>query len=273
MDPVAGGSSGALRQVWESGRVCWPALELSFEDFARLAPPYAASDPGRVHAQDLLLATACLAAVPGAATALERKLRADLESAIARVEARPDARREVAQETLVALLVGENGSGPRLRGYSGRGPLRAWARMVAVRRALNAARDATRHARIEARLVQTVVRASLDPELALLKAEYREDLALAFREALAHLDPRARTLLRLHYGEGLHLDGIAALHGWSKATASRRVAAARGELLSDASSRVRERLRLSASELRSLLRVMRSDLEARLSGLLGSGPT
>lgn len=269
MDPGPGG----LRRVWESGRAGWPDLDISFEAFARLVSPHAASDPERVHAQDLLLATACLAEVPGAAEALDRELRGELERAIARVEARPETRRELTQEILVSLLIGDSDAGPRLRRYSGRGPLRAWVRMVAVRRALNAARDENRHARIEARLVTSVVRASLDPELALLKAQHQEEVSLAFREALAHLDPSARTLLRLHYGEGLHLDGIAALNRWSKATASRRVATARGQLLADAFARVRERLQLSASEAKSLLRVMRSGLGARLSGLLGTEPS
>lgn len=258
--------------MWESGRTGWPDLELSFEAFARLVSPHAASDPERVHAQDLLLATACLAEVPGAAEALDRELRGDLERAVARIEARPEARRELTQEILVSLLIGENDAGPRLRRYSGRGPLRAWVRMVAVRRALNAVRDESRHARIEARLMTSIVRASLDPELALIKAQHQDELAAAFREALAQLEPRAGTLLRLHYGEGLHLDGIAALNGWSRPTASRRVAAARGRLLADAFALVRERLRVSASEARSLLRVMRSDLGARLSGLFGSEP-
>jgi RNA polymerase sigma-70 factor, ECF subfamily len=228
-------------------------------------------DAPEAHADDVVLAAACLAGLPGAAETLERRLRADIERAIARVESRAERRRELAQEVLVSLLIGDRGSGPRLRDYSGRGSLNAWVRMVAVRRALNASRDASRHARIEARLLRTTVQDSLDPELAVLKAEHAEDFALAFREALVGLPAAERMLLRLHYGEGVPLDGIAALHGWSKATASRRLGAARAALLAQATRCLQARLKLTVSELASLMRVMRSGLEVRLHGVLRSG--
>src|SRR5262245_8723135 len=107
------------RELWERGRARWPALELSFDRFGAGAEEAS----GEVHAEDLFLARACLAGVPGAASTFEREHRDALQAFVARVERRPDAVRELAQELLVEILVGPP---PKLASYSGRGPLRAW---------------------------------------------------------------------------------------------------------------------------------------------------
>jgi RNA polymerase sigma-70 factor (ECF subfamily) len=107
--------------------------------------------------------------------------------------------------------------------------------------------------------------------VAFIKESYGPEFSAAFQEALAGLPADERALLRLHYGEGVGLTAIGAMYGWSKPTASRQVARARTSLLEAARGRLRARLRVTESDLESLLRVMRSELELTLSSLLREG--
>jgi RNA polymerase sigma-70 factor (ECF subfamily) len=139
--------------------------------------------------------------------------------------------------------------------------------MMAVRRALNAQRDGSRRAELDGRMLREAVGSAVDPESAYLKQLYGPAFEKAFRDALAELPPEEGTLLRLHLGEKLPLGALAAMHGWSKPTASRRLAAAREALLTRTRDLLHARLKLSESEFESVLRLVRSELDVTLSGL------
>jgi RNA polymerase sigma-70 factor (ECF subfamily) len=251
-----------VRDAWERGRRRWPELDLPLERFAARA-----GDGREVQAEDLYLAAACADAVAGAAAAFRAAHREDLIAfALPILKSRPAAI-EHADELLVELLVGGD-AGPRLAGYSGRGPLRAWLRMTAVRRALNQSRDVERHAALDARLLRDAALADQEPEIAYMKERYGAAFEAAFRDALAALPPAQRALLALHHGQGLGMDAIAAMHRWSRPTASRRVAAAREALFEAACALVRQRLNVAAAEVESLFRLVRSQLDISLSALL-----
>lgn len=257
--------SAEVVALWERGRARWPDLSLSLEDFAaRIAAP-----PPLDHAEDLYLAVACCAQVPGAAAAFRSELAVPILGFV-RTVLRDATAEDLANQLVVELLVGD-GEGPRLAGYTGRGPLRAWLRMTAVRRALNVKRDTSRRSELDGRMLTEAVGATTDPETAYLKELYGPQFERAFRDAIALLDAASSTLLRLHFGEGLSLGALGAMHGWSKPTASRRVAAAREQLLAHTTTLLRERLALSESEFTSVLRLVRSGLEVSLTGLLKPG--
>jgi RNA polymerase sigma-70 factor (ECF subfamily) len=260
------------RELFERGRSRWPRLSLAFEPFAdRIANlGEEAGDPAELHGEDLFLAVACVQAVPGAAEAFRAELGAAIAGFVRTVVKGGAAADEVASHLLVDLLVGESGP-PRLATYTGRGPLRAWLRMTAVRRALNAQRDGTRRSELDGRMLREAVGTSADPETAYLKQLYGPAFEQAFRDALARLGPEETALLRLHFGEKLPLGALAAMYGWSKPTASRRVAAAREALLVRTRDLLQERLKLSASEFESVLRLVRSHLDVTLSGFM-KGP-
>lgn len=263
----------AARESWERGRTRYPRLALTpeaFADYLRERFPDGLGDPAALPAEDLFLACACLDGVPNAAEELRNEYRASLASWVGRVTRSPAATAELADALLADLLVGEPDTGPRLAGYAGRGPLRAWLRMLAVRRSLNTARDAGRHARIENRVFAETVASTPDPEVGFIKARYGAEFETAFRDAMRDLAAGARALLRLHYGQELPLASLAAMHGWSKPTASRRLAAARAELLDGACALLRQRLHLDPAELESLFRVVRSQIDVSLSGLMRS---
>jgi RNA polymerase sigma-70 factor (ECF subfamily) len=265
--------SGVLTQLWERGRVEWPQLPLGFDEFsASLRQRFSAeldAITDQLEAGDLYLACACVLAKPGAAEAFKTRYEPLLRQYVATVEQRREAIDELVQEVLVRLLVGDDESGPRLGSYSGRGPLRAWLRMAAVRRSLNAKRDVQLHAKIESRLAEAA-RPDDDPELTLLRTRYRPQLEAALRDALKSLPRAERGLLRLCYVEGLSLLVIARMRNWSKTTTSRRIATVREEVLAEAGKLLRQRMGVSEPDFQSLLGLLQSQLEIGMSALLAT---
>lgn len=252
--------------LWERGRSRWPLLALTEEQFAARVDPEASP----AHAEDVFLAIACLAGVDGAAREFCSEHGAAITGFTRTIVREAAAAEELASQLMVELLVGDAGAA-RLAGYTGRGPLRAWLRMTAVRRALNSRRDGNRRAELQAQMLEAAVSSASDPEAAYLKQRYGAAVKAAFRDAFATLEQASALLLRLHFGEEVNLSALGAMYGWSKATASRRVAAARDELLRRTSELVAQRLSLDETELSSLFRVVSSDLDVSLSGLFTPG--
>lgn len=94
-------------------------------------------------------------------------------------------------------------------------------------------------------------------------------LKSALGEGLRALPARDRTLLRLHYFEGLALEKIATIYAVNKSTVSRWLAGAREGLLQHALAAVRAEVRPTADteELESLCTYICGRLELSLSGL------
>jgi len=265
---TVGTMSDAVHQLWLRGCARWPNLPLPAPAFARRIEPDAEAE---VHAEDLFLAIACVEHVAGAATAFRGELGGAISDFVRTVLHEQAAVIELEGDLLVDFLVGEAGV-PRLVAYTGRGPLRAWVRMTCVRRALNSRRDTTRRAEIDGRMLCEAIGTATDPETSYLKQLYGAAFEQAFREAVATLDPTESTLLRLHFGEGLALGALGAMYGWSKPTASRRIAAAREALFVATSELLRARLKLSPPELASVLRLIRSNLDISLCGIFSPDP-
>jgi RNA polymerase sigma-70 factor (ECF subfamily) len=260
--------------LWERAREGWPAVELPRSGFADwLVERFGArlaDEHERLELGDLYITAACLLGAPGGMESFKRQLEPQLRRFVASVERRDDAIGELVQELIVRLVIGADGEAPKLAEYSGRGPLRAWLRILAVRYALNRARGQRRRVALEERVASEAARGGEDPELAVLHARYQPQVAEAFRDALAALAPPDRSLLRLVYGQGLGLETIGAMHGWSKPTTSRRVAAVRAAMLDEAMRLLRQRLGASDAEVESVIRLVQSRLDLSLSGLFAT---
>jgi RNA polymerase sigma-70 factor (ECF subfamily) len=268
---------GVLASLYATGRQAWPTVPLAEEDFLRHVaerlPP--AEDPAKVlagvHAADLYLACACARGERSAHAALERHVLPKAAASVARVRGAGVEPAEVLQRLRERLLVPEaGGRPPRVADYEGGGPLVAWLRAAAVRTALNLQRAEGRRARVEedAEGGPLAEVAEMDVELGYLRRRHREDFQAALTEALAALPARERTVLRLHVVEGLSLERIGAMYRTHKSTVSRWVSRAREEVLAGARQRLAERLRLSAGELRSLMRAVDGELDLSLPSLL-----
>jgi RNA polymerase sigma-70 factor (ECF subfamily) len=242
-----------------AARARWPGIELADDAFvpylaARLPDDAPAGDALRVLCvEDLWLACAVARGEPAALRAFEDHCLRDVEPAISHLDGgsalASDVRDAVRERVLPASAGGQN----KIADYRGRGDLRGWLRVVAVREALQLLRARRRETPIAdgdhtlaARLDEAVpVTAMTDTE----RQAYRE----AFATALATLSPRERNLLRQQYLYGASVDELAALYSVHRATAARWVARIRELVLRRTRRQLGEVLRLSGDELDSVM--------------------
>jgi RNA polymerase sigma-70 factor, ECF subfamily len=271
--PEAGDAElgAALRRMFADGDRAWPGLGLSLEAFVHhLAARGAAVERiAALHAADLYLACACEARLRGAVEAFERAYLGQVGAFLSRMRPSPDAVDEVRQVLREKLLVGKPGAAPKIAEYDGRGALASWVRVIALRAAIDLRRQGRRAA--DERGPGPDGAAVTDPETRYLKSRYRAALDEAIRSAVRALGVEERELLRLHFVDGLTLERQAEILGVHRATVARRVAAARRALKDGARRRLRAGLGVSEAEADSVIRLVRSQLDLSLPGLLREG--
>jgi len=231
-----------------------------------------ASDVGaaieQLHLADLYLAFAC---AEGDTCALRSfgALLSSVAGAVRSVDGAPSFVDEILQRLRTRVLVPEDGRGPRILDYAGRGSLENWLRAGALRLALNARRDARRGPEPlpDASLWEPAA-PTADRTLELLRGKYATDFGTALREAFASLEPGERNVLRMHFLEGLSLNQIAAMYQVNKSTISRRMAKARETLLERTRAQLERTLALPPTELDSLLEQLGPRLDLSLTSVL-----
>jgi RNA polymerase sigma-70 factor (ECF subfamily) len=216
------------------------------------------------HVGDVFVAWAAARGDAAALRHLERMLAPEVDAAARRVDRAPAFADEVRQAVRVRLLVAEGGR-VRLDEYGGRGPLRGWLAVAALRVALNL-RRAVRPAGPD--VLADLVSGEADPELRHLKTLYRAEFREALEAALQALPERQRAVLRLSYVDGLKATQLARLYDVHETTAARWVARAAEEVAHGARRRLMERLALSASSFDSVARMVLSNLDLSISRVL-----
>jgi RNA polymerase sigma-70 factor (ECF subfamily) len=223
-----------------------------------------------LHAADLYLALGCGSADDRAIAELERRFIADVPEALQRLAAKvpPD---EVVQVLRAKLLVAEHGALPKILDYSGRGPLAGWLRIAAIRTGLDLARRrASERAAPSSDALLEVPAAMADPELEHIRRRYRADFKAAFETALHGLTKEDRNILRLHLVDGLNIDEIGAIFQVHRATAARWIARCRERVHDETRRVLAQRLKIDDTELRSILGIVRSQLDLSINRLLSS---
>jgi RNA polymerase sigma-70 factor (ECF subfamily) len=257
-----------LAAVEQAARAAWPGVDAGEGFVAYLAarwPDGATLDEwiAAAHASDLWLACACARGAQGAIAAFDRVHLGAVADYLAR--SRPDQAfvEDVRQSLREKLFVGD---ARKIEEYSGRGPLGGWVRVMAVRAAIDLRRR--RGERVPD--LRGERPHAIDPELGYLADRYRGHVEDAFRGALVALDGEQRTLLRMHFVDGVTLDELARLKKLHRATIARRLQTARQAILDETRRHLRERLSLSTEELASLVQLVRSQLEVSVARLLAS---
>lgn len=214
----------------------------------------AAHDP-----EELALAARCTTGDPAALAEFQTRFGRVIEATARRFGDATFAA-EIGQLVLARLLSTADGK-PRIAEFQGRGGLAKYVQAVTTRVALNHLSSNQRHAHVQNDDALVAFPAGGDdPELATLKSHYRAEFKAAFGRAMASLEGPLRNALRLHYLDGLTLGEIGALHQWSVPTASRRLAAAREQVLVATRKILTDELKLSPRELDSVLRLIESRL-------------
>jgi RNA polymerase sigma-70 factor (ECF subfamily) len=220
-----------------------------------------------MHANDLYLACACALGDKNAIAAFEDHCLCGLETVISRYCDCADQVEEVKQRVRECALVG-GARPPRIESFSGRGDLRGWVRVIAVREAIELLRRSRREIPIDDDTQLHAFVTPGDPDLERVKAHYVDEFKQAFSSALRGLSAHDQTLLRQHVIDGLTIDELAVLYHVHRATAARSLQRARRTVLLATRERLSSRLEAKPHEIDSILRLVRSRLEVTLRWLV-----
>jgi RNA polymerase sigma-70 factor, ECF subfamily len=262
-------SMDELGIAFDAGRATWPAIRLDRATFERhLQESGVLSRDLATHPGDLYLACACARGDTAALRVLEDQYIRTMDVHLSRAGVPPDWLSEVHQKVRLKLLVG---SRPGIANYRGQGPLGAFVRVTAVRVAVDvAATAAAMKKRPDEEIVNLLVSMDASPEVATAKALYRERFRAAIEETLAGLSKREKTLLRLHFIDGLNIDGIGSVYRVHRATVARWLVGIRGRVLADLRQRLQLHLGGTPSELRSLVTLLREDIDLSAQRILAT---
>jgi RNA polymerase sigma-70 factor (ECF subfamily) len=263
-----------MRAAADAGRTSWP--ELAFDDAAFFRHVAAlGGDALARHGADLYLACACAAGDRRALRYFEDDVLAPAARAVRSIDDGPAFVDEVRQRLRAGLLVGEGGAKPKIADYAGRGPLRAWVGVAAVRHGLMIRRGQQRVREVASDddWTDALSAASTgNPELDLLKRQHAAAFGSALRDTVAALEPRLRAVMRMCFVDNLSIDEIGAAYGVHRATAARWIQRARDAMYDGTRSLLAQRLNLSPSELDRITALVQSQLDVSLSTLLPPNP-
>jgi RNA polymerase sigma-70 factor (ECF subfamily) len=246
-----------LNRIYDEGRAAWPSLNADREGFVRHFSGRGVGESAFV-ASELYIAYACAAGVAGAIEAFERTFMSRVNNYLARMNPTDAFMDDVRQTMREKLFVG---AAPKISDYSGRGSLDGWLRTIALRLALNATtRGATRKAEPD-----PMAQLRIDPEIDMIKERYKAQFTRAFERSLSSLTSEHRTLLRMHFVEGITLDQLAAVFHVHRGTVARRIAAARRAILDETRQLLASELALSPDECNSLVGLLRSRLDLSIA--------
>jgi RNA polymerase sigma-70 factor (ECF subfamily) len=266
-----------LSALVAAAQSAWPEVTVPTDRFlpwlAHRLPP--GEDPMQglraLNAIDLYVTCACAQGDARAIVALEQRYFRDLDAALRRLRVSPSLMDEAKQALRQELFVPAPGSAPAIANYSGRGQLRRWLRIIAVRAARRLARAGDMTIPMDDHLTAVLPSPEEDPELLHLKRRYGEAFRAAFSDALRALPEQERLLLRQHFVDRLTLDELGARHGVHRATVARRLAGARESVASMTREAMIARHAVAPAEYDSLARLIRSQLDLSLRGQLAGG--
>jgi RNA polymerase sigma-70 factor (ECF subfamily) len=261
--------TSSVDELLERARIRWPAVPFDRAEALRAQEGLAGSSGGVRFPEDLLLALACMRGDTAAQAALDREFIPAAARLAARLSPTPEFEDEVGQALRTRLFLSDPKRPARIGDYDGSTALVAWVRLLA------------RHAAID--LLRGRPRPSSDgpdpllqhfeshtPEKHLAKDRFQAEFGRALSDAMSTLDSRDRAALRLHFGEGVPLEGVAAAYGVHRATAARWIATARATVLGRTKQNLGKLLGASEGEIDSILREARSDLDVSISAVFRS---
>jgi len=253
-----------LSELVERACAAWPGIAFDREALGI----YLGRRGDLTHLEDLALAWACARADRAALTFFDAHI---VERAVTAAAARRNLSQatldEVKQLVRQRLLLGEPGRPARIAEYAGEAPLATWAKVVALRLALNHLRAEHREAERAPEALPELM-STHEPDLALLKRRWGPRLNEAVTGAFESLDPHAKRLLRLHCLEGVTLPALAKLTGLGRSTVALHVSQAKAHVLEE--TRRRLGAQLPPEALDSLLGLATDALEVSLSRVLAS---
>lgn len=282
----------ALQGLVSRGRAAWPEVHVEAAVLAAYAgerapltmggDPPARPVPGEaadlvawlegLPAGDVFLACACTQGLAPALRAFNTAFLDKVDVYLRTLRPTPELVAETKQELLEKLFVGVSGKPPAILQYGGQGALGGWVRVSAVRTALNLleSEKASQPRLDEASEVARAMVPDSDPELDLIRASCKDEFAAAFREAMAALPRRSRSMLRFTFIERLLPARIAAIYGVHRTTAMRWIEAAQEEVLARTRALMMARLSLTPTECDRIFALVKSRMDISIRSLLSA---
>jgi RNA polymerase sigma-70 factor (ECF subfamily) len=263
--------AATLARLHAGALAAYPSLSVGAATFAaelgrRLGAAARPVQLGCIRADHVCLAIACVAGDSLAIRCFEAEFLSEVDKTAERLRVRSEQVDDVRGQLCQILFVSEPGRPAALREFSGRGHLRTYLRVIATRELLRAMGKRRREVGpVTEDLVEVT---TPDPLIHYMRMHYGAAVGAAMRIALAALSTESRALLRYSLLDGWTMDRIAALHGIHRATAARRVAAARDELGASMRAELAARLAISIAEVDSIVRMVQSGIDVSLDGLL-----
>jgi RNA polymerase sigma-70 factor, ECF subfamily len=266
-----------LRSAVENARSSGRGLDVRDDAFvthvATILPADAQPDAlEKLRLGDLFLACACAAGDDRALAVFDGEYGRDIDLAIARSGNVNLGKDEFRQLVRNKLFVARDARPPKIADYAGRGDLRSWVRVTALRMIVDIVRQLAGGKEIptEADMLGAVPAPQDDPELDYIQRVYKSEFKDALQDAFANLTARERNLLRHQVIHGLNIDQVGALYRVHRTTAFRWIEKARKALLRETRAALMKRLQVGSSEFLSIMRVVQGDLDVSVRRLLVS---
>jgi RNA polymerase sigma-70 factor (ECF subfamily) len=235
-----------LRELWDRGRHAWPEIELSEERLSELLRNLPAADAGE--AAELFLACGWVDGMASAGQVMARDYLPPLRRRLARMGLAASEIDEVVQQTCERLIGRDAEGRARLVKYAGQGRLQSLLVVVGTRIAIDSFRKADREQPDYDALAALAAAPASDPRAELLRAQKQAIFKAAVETALEALEPRERTVLRMHLIDGLTLDKIGDYYKVHRVTVSRWLAASRVSIIERARAAAQAQFGLSDTE-------------------------
>jgi RNA polymerase sigma-70 factor (ECF subfamily) len=263
-----------LRDIVEAGRTSWPTIALSAEVFL----PYLAQrlpETGEVKralleikSGDLYLACACAQGEPAAIKLFESHYLPAIKAALLRKDPSLGQIEDIKQMIYQKLLLKDNEHQPKISQYAGRGDLKSWICVIAVREAIDLMRKLKKEEPLDDNALVDKATLGEDQELQYIKKLYRTEFKTAFQTAMASLSSRERNILRHHILDGLNIDQIGVIYNVHRATVARWIARSREKLLQATRTELMQKLRINEGEFESIMRMIQSRFDVSIHHFL-----
>jgi RNA polymerase sigma-70 factor (ECF subfamily) len=236
-----------LRAHWEAREECMNYLQ-------------------RVRASDLYLACGCAHGVENAVRGFDREFSSVIEAVYWRTSPAGVVLSEAKAAVMEHLLIGVEGSVPRIGSYSGVGPLGSWLRVVATRTFIEMRCRPARESPNQD-VVERAADPGRNPEFSVIMAQDRGLIRRALLAAIGGLSHADRMLLRFE-AKGTSPDAVAKKLSVSRRTIERRLQRVHGLVLTNFEKALRTSFGLEGSRLESLVVVLRSQMQSVLASVI-----
>ncbi|MCH9688136.1 MAG: hypothetical protein K0V04_42285 [Deltaproteobacteria bacterium] len=262
-----------LQALWSAARAQHPMLGVdAAQYFQYLAQRCDRADVGDfIHQLDgpqLYLALACAHGDDRAVRRFEHEYFEEVRTGASRLRCAPDELDEITQRVREALFGAAPDGRAKLVHMTGRGDLRALVRLVALRAGISLRRRQGRLPADGGDGLVDVARLGDSPSLMLVKREHRERFVVALRAALATLDAKPRTVLRLREVDGLSQARLATMYRVDRSTITRWLTRARTDVLAETRRQLTALYGVGHHDFDSFVDVIRSNFAASIHRML-----